>query len=159
MLPPVRHQALLLDTNLLLLLLIGAVDVAFIPKARTLSAFEISDFDLLTDILESFRTLVTTPHILTEASNLLGKEREDIRGFGRQAMAEFVAKCQEQSDPSALLIAEPAYLRLGLTDAAVAVAARLPAFVLTADAPLYAHVSSSGAQAANFNHIRLGAWE
>lgn len=155
-----RSRTLLLDTNLLLLLFIGGKNPSLIPKARTLSAFIEEDYDLLGEVINdnSFNRLVTTPHIMTEVSNLLGKERSDIKGLGREAMTEFIDKCVEHTDSSAILASHPEFNRLGLTDVAIAVAARLPAFVLTADAGLYLHVSSSGLEAENFNHIRQGSW-
>lgn len=156
-----RSTTLLLDTNLLLLLFIGCKDTSLIPKARTLSAFEEGDYDLLEDVINknSFNRLVTTPHIMTEVSNLLGKERNDIREIGREAMSEFLSKCDEHTDSSAILVADPQFNRLGITDVAIAIASRLPAFVLTADLALYLHISSSGLQAENFNHIRQGSWD
>ena len=82
-----KSRILLLDTNLLLLLFIGAKDPKLIAKARTLKAFEESDYDLLEAIIRlNFTSLVTTPHIMTEVSNLLGKEREDIKSAGRRAI-------------------------------------------------------------------------
>jgi hypothetical protein len=155
-----RSKTLLVDTNLLLLLFIGGKDSSLISRAKTLSAFEEDDYDLLGDVINnsSFNRLVTTPHIMTEVSNLLGKERDDIRRLGREAMTEFLAKCTEHTDSSAILVSEPEFNRLGLTDVAIAVASRLPAFVLTADLPLYLYVSSCGLEAENFNHIRQGLW-
>lgn len=155
-----QPKTLLLDTNLLLLLFIGGKDPKLITKARTLKAFEIEDYDLLANVITryGFHSLITTPHILTEVSNLLGKERDDIRQLGREAMAEFIQKCEEKTDPSAMLIKHPSFLRLGLTDVAIAIAANTPAFVLTADAPLYDYISRAGAAGANFNHIRQGSW-
>jgi hypothetical protein len=155
-----QTQTLLLDTDLLLLLFIGGKDLSLIPKARTLSAFVEEDYDLLAAVINhnSFNRLVTTPHIMTEVSNLLGKERDDIRALGREAMAEFLSQCTEHTDSSAILVSDPEFNRLGLTDIAIAVASRLPAFVLTADFQLYLHVSRSGLEAENFNHIRQGAW-
>lgn len=155
-----RCKALLLDTNLLLLLFIGYKGLSLIQKARTLSAFAEDDYDLLLDVMNnsSFNSLVTTPHIMTEVSNLLGKERDDIRQVGREAMTEFLRRCTEHTDSSVTLVSEPEFNRLGLTDVAIAVASKLPAFVLTADLPLYLHVSQSGLEVANFNHIRQGAW-
>ena len=155
-----KSRILLLDTNLLLLLFIGAKNPKLIAKARTLKAFEESDYDLLTEVIRlNFTSLVTTPHIMTEVSNLLGKERDDIKAAGRRAMAEFLQKCDEITEKSILLVDRPEFTRLGLTDVAIALAAELPAFVLTADAPLYVHVSRSGLETANFNHIRQVSWE
>lgn len=155
-----RSKTLLLDTNLLLLLFIGSKNSLLISKARTLSAFVEDDYDLLVDVVNSnsFDCLITTPHIMTEVSNLLGKERDDIRSLGRQAMAEFLSQCTESTDSSVSLVSEPEFSRLGLTDVAIAVASKLPAFVLTADLPLYLYLSSSGLEAENFNHIRQGSW-
>jgi hypothetical protein len=155
-----HSKVLLLDTNLLLLSFIGAKDTNLISKARTLKAFEESDYDLLAEVINnSFSSLVTTPNIMTEVSNLLGKEREDIKYLGRKSMIEFLDKCEEISEPSAVLVDNPEFMRLGLTDVAIAVASQLPAFVLTTDALLYIHVSNLGLEAANFNHIRMGSWE
>jgi predicted nucleic acid-binding protein len=141
-------KVLLLDTNLLLLLFIGAKDSTLISKARTLKAFEEADYDLLIDVIDnSFNSLVTTPHIMTEVSNLLRKEREDIKCLGRESMIEFIDKCEEILEPSAVLVDKSEFMRLGLTDVAIAVASQLPAFVLTADADLYIHVSNSGLEA------------
>ena len=155
-----KSRILLLDTNLLLLLFIGEKDPKLIAKARTLKAFEESDYDLLTEVIRlNFTSLVTTPHIMTEVSNLLGKERDDIKAAGRRAMAEFFQKCDEITEKSIILVDRPEFTLLGLTDVAIGVAAELPAFVLTADAPLYLHISRSGLETANFNHIRQGSWQ
>ncbi|MCC5638277.1 hypothetical protein LC593_21050 [Nostoc sp. CHAB 5844] len=52
-------RTLLLDTNLLLLLFIGAKDPKLIPKAKTLTAFEESDYDLLAKVIRyNFTSLV-----------------------------------------------------------------------------------------------------
>jgi len=153
---------LLLDTNLLLLLFIGGKDTSFIKKAKTLSAYTEEDYELLQEFasLNRFTGLLTTPHIITEVSNLLGKERDDIKRIGREAVVEFLARCNERSDSSMQLASSPEFCRLGITDVAiaVAVAANAAIFILTADLPLYLYCSSSGLNVANFNHVRQGSW-
>jgi hypothetical protein len=83
---------LLLDTNLLLLLFIGGKDISLIGKAKTLSAYTEEDDELLREFasLNRFTGLLTTPHIITEVSNLLGKERDDIRRVGRVRCLSFL---------------------------------------------------------------------
>lgn len=151
---------LLLDTNLLLLLFIGEKDVSLIKKAKTLSAYDEEDYELLREFadLNRFTSLLTTPHIITEVSNLLGKERDDITRVGREATVKFLARCSERSDSSAQIASKHEFYRLGLTDVAIALAASTPAFILTADLTLYLHCASSGLDVANFNHVRQGAW-
>lgn len=151
---------LLLDTNLLLLLFIGGKDTSLIGKAKTLSAYTEEDDELLREFasINRFTGLLTTPHIITEVSNLLGKERDDIRRVGRDAVVEFLASCSERVDSSAKPASKPEFSRLGITDMAIALAASETVFVLTADLPLYLHCSSSGLNVANFNHVRQGSW-
>ena len=84
-----------MDANFLLLLFVGAKDVSLIKKAKTLSAYREEDYDLLREFadLNRFTGLLTAPHIITEVSNLLGKERDDIKHIGRDAVVEFLARC------------------------------------------------------------------
>lgn len=91
---------LLLDTNLLLLLSIGGKNTSLISKAKTLTAYTEEDYNLLQEFvrLNRFTGLLTTPHIITEVSNLLGKERDDIKRVGREAVVEFLARCNERLD-------------------------------------------------------------
>jgi hypothetical protein len=91
--------------------LIGGKDPGLILKARRLKAYEIADYDFLADFItaKTFNSLVTTTHILTEASNLLGAEKDHVRIAGREAMKEYVKQCHEQTDPAALLVDEPEY--------------------------------------------------
>ena len=56
------------------------------------------------------------------------------------------------------LVDEPEFNRSGLTDVAIRLASRLPAFAVTADLPLYIHLSNGGVEVENFNHIRQGSW-
>ena len=151
---------LLLDTNLLLLLFIGGKDISLIKKAKTLSAYTEEDYELLQEFAsrKRFTDLLTTPHIITEVSNLLGKERNDIKQNGREAVVEFLSRCNECSDSSVKLASDPEFSRLGIIDVAIIAAANASVFVLTAYLPLYLHCSRSGLNVANFNHVRQGAW-
>lgn len=153
-------RPLLLDTNLLLLYLVGGKDPLLIANSRRLNAYEESDYYLLISFIEqeSFDSFVSTPHILTEASNLLGQEKERIKSVGREAIREYIQHCKEIVCAADLLVDEPEFQRLGLTDVAIKMASRLPVFVLTVDALLYHHLSSEGLDAVNFNHVRQGSW-
>ena len=62
---------ILVDTNLLLLLMIGAVEEKLIGGKRT-ERYTVDHYRSLSNILKDFQHLITTPHILTEVSNLGG---------------------------------------------------------------------------------------
>ena len=67
----VGKKQLLLDTNLLLLLLVGACDKTFLPKFNCTSKYTEDDYNLLISIFNFFETkIVITPHILAEFSDI-----------------------------------------------------------------------------------------
>lgn len=116
-----KTKNLLLDTNLLLLYLIGGKGPKLLESARRLNAYIEEDFYLLVRFIEAngFTRLVSTPHILTEASNLLGIEIDLLRTLGRDAIKEYVQHCNEISHDACMLVHEPEFHRLGLTDIAI----------------------------------------
>lgn len=62
----------LIDTNLLLLFVIGSVDNGhFIGASKRLDAFSYDDYRLLNEYIGKFDNFATTPYILTEVSNLI----------------------------------------------------------------------------------------
>ena len=66
-------KRIILDTNLLLLLVVGLTDPALIGKHKRTRSFEVTDYDLLVNVLSGYNEIVVTPHILTETSNLLSQ--------------------------------------------------------------------------------------
>lgn len=155
-----KCKTLLLDTNLLLLYLVGGKNPKLLEGARRLNSYTEEDFDLLVEFIDvnGFTQLVSTPHILTEASNLIGIERDSLKTLGREAIKEYVQHCNEITHNACTLVDEPQFSRLGLTDIAIRLASGLPVFVLTADLPLYLHLAEEGVEVVNFNHIRQGSW-
>jgi hypothetical protein len=65
-----RGKGVLVDTNLLLLLLVGAIDPKHLAKFKPTAnhGFTASDFALLCWIIDQFPRIFTTPHVLTEVS-------------------------------------------------------------------------------------------
>ncbi|MBT1427789.1 hypothetical protein [Dickeya dianthicola] len=62
----------LIDTNLLLLVVIGSVDHgSFISSSKRLTDFTFDDYKMLMSYISKFQNFATTPYILTEVSNLL----------------------------------------------------------------------------------------
>lgn len=157
-----RNSGILVDTNLLLLLMLGSVDESCIGKKRT-ERYSVEQFHFLSDYLKDFKHLITTPHILTEVSNLggsalTGKWREaffillGMPGlFYLEATEDFVV---EQN--LARLNVEPFNLvRLGLTDAVIAKLCEKEILLISDDYDLVGLVTGLGGEAINFTHL----WE
>jgi hypothetical protein len=84
---------LIIDTNLLLLLVIGAVEEGrHIRNSKRLKAFTINDYDNVLEIIKNHDAVFITPYIATEVSNLIdldGDARLLAYQFARILFSEF----------------------------------------------------------------------
>jgi hypothetical protein len=152
-----RAKGALVDANLLVLLLVGAVNKRRIQNFKRTENFTVEDFDLLTRLIDWFGKLFATPHVLSQASDLTdlhGKELLQVR----RTFKLIVDQIEESYDPSRTLVLDPMFERLGLADAAIATVCSRGVLVLTADLELQLEVQRRGADALNFNHVRLLEW-
>jgi hypothetical protein len=87
-----RGQGVLVDTNLLVLYLVGLVNIERIRTFKRTSSFEKDDFLLLARLLDHFGPpLISTPHVLSQISDLTdlsGKELIKIRRLFRTLIGE-----------------------------------------------------------------------
>jgi hypothetical protein len=151
-----KKRTLLLDTNLLILLVVGLYDPrAIIRFKRTNNqAFTEKDFELLEAAIEKFELLCTTPNILTEASNLL----EGSPYFSTfQELIEKVLGEHLLDSKTVIGVDNKCFAKFGLSDAVIRnLADQENITVLTVDLPLYGYINSLGLNAFNFNHLRSG---
>ena len=131
-----RRRELVLDTNLLLLYFVGAFRPDRIRSFNRTSRYSVDDFILLEKVISAFKRITTTPHILTEVSNLMGQCEEplcsDLRGFLKTAIEGW----NETNTASRTLAKAAHFLRFGLTDTAIADLTPGSCLVLTDDRPL-----------------------
>jgi hypothetical protein len=151
-----RANGLLIDTNLMILLLVGRTNRRRISQFKRTQTYSIADYELLEQFAEQFQRIVTTPHVLTEVSNLAkldGHERIRIR----ELLMDSIDRSQEVSQPSRVVARNKHFSRLGLTDAAISTLGS-EMLVLTDDLDLWLALTNDGLDAINFNHIRALAW-
>lgn len=150
-----RRVGVLIDTNLLLLCVIGVYDPRQIARfGRTADRFAPEDFETLRRVLDAFDRVITTPHVLTEVSNLMGRLTGRVRDGCFEFFSQAITLMHEQSTPASTLRAMHAFARFGLTDTAIVDAARGSYLVLTDDLPLAAYLQGQGVDVLNFNNIR-----
>lgn len=149
-----RNRPLLIDTNLLLLSVVGSFDGRLIGRGR-LEKFDIIDFHRLQLLVKSHPKLCTTPHVLTEVSNLAGNmiDRRRHPVFS-QSFAKSIAVLDERYSPANSLAAESVFDRLGLTDASISRCTTDGVTVLTEDFPLAGALQKRGLSVVNFNQLR-----
>ncbi|HZR31511.1 MAG TPA: hypothetical protein VFA76_06630 [Terriglobales bacterium] len=154
-----ESKGALVDTNLLLLLLIGFYDRTLIGNFKRVAAYTLEDFLLLAWLLEKkFKTSVTTPHVLTEVSNLAGQIQENRKAGCFKQFVETFCTFTELTSTSFSATARPEFPYLGLTDCVIAEWAS-HYLVITDDLPFWDALGKAGLDALNFNHIRTMAWK
>ena len=154
---PPNAAGLLVDTNLLVLFVVGSVNRDRIEMFKRTRKYSKADYDLLIRVLDR-RKIYTVPHVLAEVSNLTdlaGTERTLSRSFLKKRISSF----DEVQMPSAWATEDRLYQNLGLTDAAIAAVARTHnCVVLTDDLDLYDRLSRDGVSVENFTHLQARSW-
>lgn len=148
-----RSKGVLIDTNLLVLLLVGLLNKRRIRQFKRTQNFTIEDFDTLSRLVDWFGKLFTTPHVLSQVSDLTDLPGKDL-GTIRSLFSDIVKQMEESYDPGTSLVADSLFSQLGLTDAAIATVCSRGILVLTADTDLQLALQGRGADALNFNHVR-----
>jgi len=150
------HKQLLVDTNLLLLLVVGTFDPSRIRKFKRTQQFSSADFDLLVSFLQPFE-VITTPHILTEMSNLGGQLGSDFLKAFFSVYAKMVQKLTEITHSSSEVVQSDLLISFGLTDAAIGLVCSSSVAVLTDDNTLASVLAARGAQVMTFDVLRVMA--
>ena len=153
-----RRKGVLVDTNLLVVLMVGKLSPAHLRNCRATKAFTEDDFWVLHRFVGLFGTLVTTPHILTEVSNLSGKLPDSLLRQFRDVFREVINELSEKPMAAEKVARDAQFPRFGLTDTAITMIAPKSYLVLTDDLTLYRNFEQTNVAAINFNHIRTSGW-
>ena len=151
-----KGKSVLLDSNLLLLMLVGTFQRTRVESFKRTAHFSLLEFDLLLALLTNFRSIVTTPHILTEVSNLSNSLSEHLKASWWEHFATLAGSFLEVYEPAANIIKESTFNPFGLTDAAIQHAAGR-SLVVTEDYRLSGVLQALGLNVLNFRHIMHSA--
>lgn len=150
-----KSKRVLLDANLLTMYLVAQLGDGEVEKFSRTRAYTTADAKILDKTLLGFNSIITTPQVLTETANLLdwfkGKKRKILFGY----LSQFVLTVDEKYLTAKQIILSPAFIKLGLSDAALFDICHLDKCVLlTADLDLYGFAAGHGIEAINFTHLR-----
>jgi hypothetical protein len=152
------RTGLLIDTNLLVLFIVGSVNINRIETFKRTSQYDRRDYKLLVRILDAFSPLYTLAHVMAEVSNLTDLSGPELLK-ARNILKEMLTILQEPPLPSVLAAQSKPYDRLGLVDAAITSLAReCKCAVLTDDLDLYTALRYEGIEAYKFTHLQARAW-
>jgi len=137
---------ILIDTNALILLLIGLMDVRLIDKHKRTSIYEEQDFNDLISVIGSVDRLIVLPNVWTEADNLLNN-------FGGEQKYQYVIKTIETIKTTTETYIESIkgaesynYFHLGLTDSLLLECAKECDLLITSDSSLSDYAVANGVQ-------------
>ena len=117
-----RSKGLLLDSNLLLLYLVGSVDSSLVGNGQynKLSSFRVQELITLRQLISVFNHLLTTSHILAEVSNLVGRLHDAGKSRVFKAFAGTLQIFDERQISSYHVAGRQEFPYLGLTDSVLA---------------------------------------
>jgi predicted nucleic acid-binding protein len=148
-----QQGGVLLDTNVLLLWLMSCTDSTAIATWKKTEQFTPSHIALVQAILGRTRKLITTPHVLTEVTNLSVGIPQPLRESYWSHLRSFIAAAQERGVDARSAAREPEFSRLGLADIAqVLLRRRGRPLIVTIDADLTACLEQRGLPVVNLNH-------
>lgn len=151
-------DGVLVDTNLLLLYVVGAYSPPWIGRFKHTSAFTEDDLELLDRLLGQFQTVATTPSVLTEVSNVLGHLPSGPCRDCTELFRRLIPELNETHRSSEKLCEHPYFRQFRLTDTGIAEVSETSYLVVTDDLPLYHALANDEQAVINFNHVRTANW-
>jgi hypothetical protein len=153
-----RQKGIMVDTNLLLLFIVGSCDKDRIATFKRTKMYTIEDYDLLIEFVRNFNRLIATPNILTEVSDFLGQLPSDFHQLFFKHFAKNISNFKEIFTSSTDIASLDYFGKFGLTDSGIIKDAPNNYFVLTDDFKLYNYLCFKNIDAINFNYIRMSKW-
>ena len=143
-----------MDTNVLLLLIVGSLREDYIGKKAHFRNFDLDDFRLVARIASEATSHISTPNVLTEASNFLGSGHQQIVSGAVAEFAKYVAVLQEFYLPSMDIVTSLEFNALGLTDAGILRLADDKTCVVSVDFHLCNRLEGKGVKVINPRNAR-----
>jgi len=145
----------LVDTNLLVLFVVGNLDRNKVGQHRRLRQFDNFDLGRVNELAKRHAKHVSTPSVLSEVSNHLNSGDQEIVSGAGEALSYYIQKLDEIYVPSRDLVTQAWFRKLGLADAAIIDAAReTGSTVLTSEWALQGFLARIGLDAINIFNLK-----
>lgn len=145
----------ILDTNVMLLLAVGTADELWLERHKNIRSlkFNAEHYNKLVGIIGHIGNLSSTANILTEVSNLLDQTDSIKKLELRKVLAKIISAISEIHLPGKMIIDDPIFLRLGLTDALVLKLEKGQYHILSVDGSLCYACASMGLPYTNLTPV------
>lgn len=135
---------ILIDSNALLVLILGLMDPALINKHKKTSIYDDEDFQNLLIMIEQLENVVVLPNVWTEVDNLLNGFNRDYKHLYIETLIRAIKKTTEKYLESSQVEDSYAFYDLGLTDTLILRHAKECKLLITSDSALSDFARSEG---------------
>lgn len=133
-----------IDTNALIILILGLMDPRQIGSHKRTSIYNENDFLELSAIIGSLDRLVTLPNIWTETDNLLNNFNHDHRWNYYQVLKNLISETSEKYLSTSTALNNDSFLELGVTDSLILEIGKDCEFIITSDSKLSDYAIANG---------------
>ena len=151
------ERTLLIDTNVLVLLIVGSISPDEIYNHKRLQQYNIESHRVLLNYIKDYQTFWVTSHVVAETSNLLKSHNERLTIACRKGLAGFLMQSNvHESHMRTVLLVEKLQaliLRGGIPDCGLVQKSKRTNNLLTDDFDLYTMVVQQGLKATKFEHL------
>jgi len=151
--PSFHPRSTLVDANLMLVFVVGSYGPLYVSKHKNTRGYSSEDFYLLRDLLDQTHVRITTPHILTEVSNLLSQSEGPLKRSYFRAFAEVIGVFDEVHVAARRIALRDHFADFGLTDLGILEAADPTCLVITADSRLASYLGRENTQVVDFKQL------
>lgn len=135
---------ILIDSNALLVLILGLMNPALINKHKKTSIYDDEDFQNLLIMIEELENIVVLPNVWTEVDNLLNGFSGDYKNVYIETLIQTIKKTTEKYLESSQVEYSYALYDLGLTDTLILRHAKECNLLITSDSALSDFARSEG---------------
>jgi rRNA-processing protein FCF1 len=126
----------LIDTNSLIILLLGLIDPKLINTHRRTSIYEEQDFNDLLAFIGDFKKLVVLPNVWTEVDNLLNDFNRGHKERYVEEISNTIKTTTEKFLESKIATKSMSFFDLGLTDSLLLELSKECELLITSDSSL-----------------------
>lgn len=145
---------ILIDSNALVVLLIGMIDPNLIDSHKRTSIYEIEDYYELTNVIGNIENLIVLPNIWTEVDNLLNDFSGNYKYQYIMQITEVIKSTSEKYLESKNGASSNSFFQLGLTDSLILEHAKECKLLITSDSKLSDHALAQGIKVYDMVKVR-----
>ena len=127
---------IIVDSNALIVLLIGTIDPKLFKTHKATSIYDEDDFHELLNVIEDFKEIIVLPNIWTEVDNLLNTFGGNYKYPYIQKIREVIKITSENYIDSKKGCELESFSQIGLTDSLVLEQAKSCKLLITSDSQL-----------------------